>query len=270
MAEMTGGRKTRIDFTSVASVPVGIGLILLGQAVEGGTVGSILQATAALIVFGGTLGAVLLSFSWVDARRALTALRTIFVWDGEPAGRTIDAIVEYATRARKAGIMSLEDDLPGITDPFLCKALGLAVDGTNPDRLRDMMETENQTREEYDELPAKLYEAAGGYAPTIGILGAVLGLIQVMQHLTDPGKLGSGIAVAFVSTLYGVGSANLVFLPIANKLKMKARHEARRRELILEGILAIQEGLNPQIVREKLRGFADPTANPSESLKRVA
>lgn len=269
MAAIKGGRKTRIDFTSVASVPVGIGLILVGQAAEGGSVGSILQSTAALIVFGGTLGAVLLSFSMVDVRRALKALRTVFLWDGEPADRTIETMVEFAIQARKSGIMSLEDDLPDIADPFLSKAIGLAVDGTNPDKLRDMLETENETREEYDDIPAKVYEAAGGYAPTIGILGAVLGLIHVMQNLTDPGKLGSGIAVAFVSTVYGVGSANLLFLPIATKLKMKARYEARRRELILEGTLAIQEGLNPQTVREKLRGFASPTAK-ADSLQKVA
>jgi chemotaxis protein MotA len=249
-------QKARIDFTSVAGVPVSLGLILLGQALEGGSVGSLLQVTAALIVFGGTIGAVLLSFSLTDVKRALDGLRTAFLWDGEPPERTIDSILGYAKKARKDGIMSLEDDLPGVDDPFLQKGLRLAVDGTEPHAVREMLEIENQSREEYDEIPAKVYESGGGYAPTIGIIGAVLGLIHVMQNLADPTKLGAGIAVAFVATLYGVGSANLIFLPIATKLKMKARHEARRRELVIEGILAFPEGLHPRTIQEKLMGFA--------------
>jgi chemotaxis protein MotA len=253
------GRRARIDFTSAAGIPVSVGLILLGQLFEGGSVRSLLQVTAAMIVFGGTLGAVLLSFSFSEVRRAFGALRTIFLWEGEPPARTIETVMHYVTRARKSGILSLEGELPAIVDPFLRKALGQVVDGANPQALREMLETENASREEYDEIPAKVYEAAGGYAPTVGILGAVVGLIQVMQNLSDPSKLGAGIAVAFVATVYGVGSANLIFLPIATKLKMKARHQERRRELILEAVLAIQEGLNPQTIHEKLHGYAAET-----------
>jgi chemotaxis protein MotA len=242
-------KSTRIDFTSVAGIPLGLGLILLGQFIEGGSAGSLIQLTAALIVFGGTLGAVLLSFSLTDVKRAIQSLRTVFLWDGEPPAVTIDTILGYAKKARKEGIMSLEDDLLRVQDPFLQKGLRLAVDGTDPHAVREMLDIENQSREEHDEIPAKVYESGGGYAPTIGILGAVLGLIHVMQNLNDPSKLGAGIAVAFVATVYGVGSANLVFLPIATKLKMKARHEARRRELVVEGIMAIQEGLNPRTIQ---------------------
>ena len=166
--------------------------------------------------------------------------------------------------------MSLENALPNVTDAFLRKALGLVVDGANPHATRDMLEIENQSREEHDEIPAKVYEAAGGYAPTVGILGAVLGLIQIMQNLSDPSKLGEGIAVAFVATIYGVGSANLMFLPMATKLKMKARHEARRRELMLEAVLAIQEGLNPQMIRQKLYGFAAQNEPASTASQKVA
>lgn len=263
-------RHARIDFTSVAGVPVGIGLILLGQALEGGSVKSILQLTAALIVFGGTFGAVLLSFQMTDVKRAVFALRTLFLWNGEPPTVTIDTLMQYATKARTAGILSLEDLLLGIADPFLQKALGLVVDGANPQAMREMLEAENQSREEHDEIPAKVYEAAGGYAPTVGILGAVLGLIQIMQNMTDPSRLGAGIAVAFVATIYGVGSANLIFLPAATKLKMKARHEAKRRELMLEGVLAIQEGLSPQIIREKLRGYAAQSDQEPSKLPRAA
>ncbi len=176
--------------------------------------------------------------------------------------------MKYATHARTSGVLSLEDELPDVTDPFLRKALTLVVDGANPHALREMLETENQSREEYDEIPAKVYEAAGGYAPTVGILGAVLGLIQIMQHLSDPSKLGEGIAVAFVATIYGVGSANLIFLPTSTKLKMKARHESRRRELMLEAVLAIQEGLNPKMIKEKLDSFA--AHRPNRSIRPCA
>jgi chemotaxis protein MotA len=262
-------RHARIDFTSVAGVPVGIGLILLGQALEGGSVKSIVQFTAALIVFGGTLGAVLLSFSMTDVKRAVFALRTLFLWNGEPPALTIETLMQYVTKARSAGILSLENVLPDVADPFLRKALGLVVDGANPQAMREMLETEIQSREEHDEVPAKVYEAAGGYAPTVGILGAVLGLIQIMQNMTDPSKLGAGIAVAFVATIYGVGSANLIFLPAATKLKMKARHEAKRRELMLEGVLAIQEGLNPQIIQQKLRGYAAQSDQEPSRLPRL-
>jgi chemotaxis protein MotA len=151
--------------------------------------------------------------------------------------------------------MSLEDELESLDDPFFRRGLGLAVDGTSPTTLRAMLESEAESRDLIDELPARVYESAGGYAPTIGILGAVLGLIHVMENLTDPNKLGAGIAVAFVATIYGVGSANLLFLPIAGKLRMKAASKAQRRHLISEGILAIQEGQNPRIIEHKLRGL---------------
>jgi chemotaxis protein MotA len=248
-------KRSRIDFTSFLGVPVGIGLILLGQKIEGGSARSILQLTAALIVFGGTLGAVLLSFSLHDILSAFAALKKLFLWDGEAPADTVTSVLKYATRARTSGVLSLENDLNGVSDPFLRKGLTMVVDGANPIVLREMLQTEIESRQQVDETPARVYESAGGYAPTIGILGAVLGLIQIMQHLTDPSELGQGIAVAFVATIYGVGSANLIFLPAANKLKMKARHEARRRELLLEALLGIQEGLNPKIIRQKLESL---------------
>ena len=240
------------------------------QAVEGGSILSLLQPTAALIVFGGTAGAVMLSFSRNDALRGLRSLRTVFLWDGEPLSITIGSIVQHAMKARKDGILSLDGVLKGIADPFEEKAVRLLVDATNPDVLRDLLDIESRGREEFDETPAKVFEAAGGYAPTIGILGAVIGLIQVMQHLTDPSKLGAGIAVAFVATVYGVGSANLFFLPAATKLRMKARHETRRRELIIEGVLAIQDGLMPRMIEDKLYGFAAQSTPVPDRKKHAA
>lgn len=248
-------RKRRFDLTAVMGLPVGIGLVLFGQILEGGRLGSILQLTAAIIVFGGTFGAVLVSFSLSDVRTALRSLRSVFIDDEAPMDDTINAIARFAIKARRDGIMSLEDDVEHLDDPFLKRGLGLAVDGTSPTTLRAMLEGEADSRDQIDELPARVYESAGGYAPTLGILGAVLGLIHVMENLTDPNKLGAGIAVAFVATVYGVGSANLVFLPIAAKLRLKAAVRAKRRQLVSEGILAIQEGQNPRLIEHKLRGL---------------
>jgi chemotaxis protein MotA len=247
--------RSRLDVTSVAGVPIGIGFILLGQLLEGGSIRSILQFTAAVIVFGGTLGAVLLSFSIHDVRRAARSLRLVFLDRDAPMEDTIAILARFAVKARRDGIMSLEDEVEALTDPFLKRGLGLAVDGTSPTVLRAMLESEADSRDEIDELPARVYESAGGYAPTVGILGAVLGLIHVMENLSDPNRLGAGIAVAFVATVYGVGSANLIFLPIAAKLRAKAAVLARRRQMICEGILAIQEGQNPRLIEHKLRGL---------------
>jgi chemotaxis protein MotA len=262
-------KRSRLDFTSVLGLPVGLGLILLGQAIEGGSARSVLQFTAALIVFGGTLGAVLFSFSLQDILRAGASVKKLFLWDGEAPVDTVRSVLKYATQARTSGVLSLEDELPGVADPFLRKGLTMVVDGANPLVLRDMLETEIESREEFDEIPAKVFESAGGYAPTIGILGAVLGLIQIMQHLSDPSKLGEGIAVAFVATIYGVGSANLIFLPASNKLKLKARHETKRRELLLEAVLGIQEGLNPKIIQQKLESM-DTQAESTDEKRRAA
>lgn len=264
--------RRRLDLTSVAGVPVGLGFVLLGQALEGGTLHSLVQLTAALIVFGGTLGAVLLSHSVDEVRRAWRGLRHVLYDEDAPADEIIDTITRLAMKARRDGIMSLEDETDAILDPFMRRGIMLAVDGTNPSTLRTMLEAESFSRDDLDESPAKVFESAGGYAPTIGILGAVLGLIHVMENLTDPNKLGAGIAVAFVATIYGVGSANLMLLPIASKLRSRALAAAKRRELVLEGILAIQEGLNPRLIDQKLRGLiaSDATSRTFRPEARAA
>jgi chemotaxis protein MotA len=257
-------KRGALDLTSVLGVPIGIGFVLAGQVLEGGAVGSILQVTAAVIVFGGTFGATLVSFSFDDIRRAVYALRQVFVDDEAPHEDTIRALTRFAIKARKDGIMSLEDDVDRLDDGFLRRGLGLAVDGTSPTVLRAMLEAENESRADTEETPARVYEAAGGYAPTIGILGAVLGLIHVMENLSDPTKLGAGIAVAFVATVYGVGSANLLFLPIAAKLRARVARSQKRRDVVIEGILAIQEGQNPRLIEQKLHGLlgVDRPAGP--------
>lgn len=249
------GRRRQVDWTTAAGLPLGLGLILVGQALEGGSVRSVLQLTAALIVVGGTAGAVLVSFTLHEIRRAIASLRVVVVDSYQPVEETIAEIVRLATKARRHGVLSIDDELEATGDVFLRKSLAHVVDGASAETLRDMMELEIQTQEEHDEAPARVFESAGGYSPTMGILGAVLGLIQVMEHLNEPSHLGAGIAVAFVATVYGVGLANLVLLPIATKLKARARRTARRRELMMEGVLALQDGLNPRLIEEKLRAF---------------
>jgi chemotaxis protein MotA len=175
----------------------------------------------------------------------------------------IEEIIGYATKARKNSIMSLESDLPNIADPFLRKALSLSVDGTDLQELRAMMELDLAMRHRSGEAIAKVYESAGGYAPTIGIIGAVLGLIQVMKHLENIEEVGRGIAVAFVATVYGVASANLFFLPAANKIKARLRDSLHVKELMLEGVCSIVEGLNPKMIRVKLEAFTE--GEPSQA-----
>lgn len=248
-------RRGRVDIAILVGAVVGIGLVLGGHGLEGGSVRSLLQGAAAIIVFGGTLGAVLLSFPLRDLKHAVTSVRHLVVDDAPPADGVVASIGRFAVRARKEGLLSLEDDAEKMSDPFLKRALALAIDGTSSTTLRAMLEDEISSREELEEGPARVFEAAGGYAPTVGILGAVLGLINVMENLADPSNLGAGIAVAFVATVYGVGSANLIFLPIANRFRTRAQRNARRREAVLEGVMAIQEGLNPRLIDLKLRGL---------------
>ena len=257
----------RADMTTLIGIPLALGFLVAGQALEGGTLSSVLQLTAALIVFGGTAGAVLVSFPLDQIRRAWRALRTVVTDRPPSAEQTIMEVVRLATQARRQGIMSLEHAIDD-ADPFLRKFLAHAVDGAKPQVLRDMMELEIVHQEEHDEAPAKVYESAGGYLPTLGILGAVLGLIQTMQHLDQPEHIGGGIAVAFVATVYGVGAANLICLPIATKLKTKARRTALHRELMMEGVLAIQEGLNPKLIDEKLRAFVVRQDVPARPVAR--
>ena len=265
-------RRPAYDPLSLIGLPLAIAAIVGGHLLEEGSVGSLFQGAAALIVFGGTLGAVLLSHTVREVKDAVRSLRFVFIDDLQPATQVLDAIGRLAIKARKDGILSLEDEIGGLPDPFMRRGLRLAVDGTNPTTLRGMLEAENDGREEHEEGPARVFEAAGGYAPTVGILGAVLGLIHVMENLSDPSKLGAGIAVAFVATVYGVGTANLLFLPVAAKLRARAVRRARRREVILEGVLAIQEGQNPRLIDQKLRGLlvTDEVAPPAGARRRAA
>lgn len=263
MAEKTGGRAARkasakLDLATLGGLVLAFGGLLGGLILENGKVQDVSQVTAALIVLGGTLGAVMVTTPLPVLLRAAGKLAEVFLDRSQPAGALIDEMIGYAAKARKHGVVALEQDAETAADPFLRKALGLAVDGTDLQEIRKMMELEIALEEQRGEAEAKVYEAAGGYAPTIGIIGAVFGLIQVMKHLENIDEVGKGIAVAFVATVYGVGSANIFFLPAGNKLKARLRETIQMRELVLEGVVGIVEGLNPKLIRVKLEAYVGP------------
>lgn len=244
-----------MDKATVTGITVSFGGITAGLLLEGGKLSQILQPTAALIVAGGTAGAVLLQFPLSTVFAAVRDLGIVFFEPRSRARDEINRLTRFAQMARRDGIISLDAELSHIDDPFLRRALTLAVDGTESSELRAIMQLElDASAEAEDELP-RVYEAAGGFAPTIGIIGAVLGLIQVMQHLDKIDEVGRGIAVAFVATIYGVGFANLCALPIAGKLRHRLRLRQILRELILEGVVSILEGINPRMLEVKLNGF---------------
>jgi len=244
-----------VDKATLGGLLLGLGGIFLGLMLEGGNLGQVLQPTAAMIVFGGTLGAVLIQYPLSIVIKAGRHLANVFLEPHENARATIDSLVKYANQARREGIISLDHELENIREPFLRRSLMLAVDGTEPQELRKIMELELDNQEEQEEKIALVFESAGGFSPTIGIIGAVLGLIQVMQHLDKIDEVGKGIAVAFVATIYGVGAANLLLLPAAGKLKIRLREEQVIREMTLEGVVSILEGMNPHMLEAKLLGF---------------
>jgi len=244
-----------MDKASIGGVVLAIAGIVAGLLIEGGTLNQILQPTAALIVFGGTMGAVLLQFPLTTVTGAFRSMARVFVTPARQNDMLIAQLVSFANKARRNGVVSLDADLKTIQEPFLKQSLMLAVDGTEPAELRKIMRVSlDCTSEREERLPA-VFESAGGFSPTIGILGAVLGLIQVMQHLDNIQEVGRGIAVAFVATIYGVGIANLFFLPFAGKMRIHLREEHQRREMMLEGVISILEGMNPRMLEVKLSGF---------------
>ena len=257
-----------MDKSTVGGIVVALSGIGLGLVLDGGKLAQVLQPTAALIVLGGTFGAVMVQFPLRILLQALAQLKNVF-WDREPAPDSlVENLLRYAFQARREGLLSLDSELSKIQDPFLKESLMLAIDGVSAADLRKMMELQIDYRGEKDERIPKVFEAAAGYSPTIGIIGAVLGLIQVMQHLQDIDAVGKGIAVAFVATIYGVGAANLAFLPAAGKLKIRIRERQVIQEMTLEAVLAILEGVNPRALELQLVSYLP--ARPGRSLAKVA
>ncbi|PYT17771.1 MAG: flagellar motor protein [Acidobacteria bacterium] len=259
--------RSKPDLATLGGMVVALGGLLGGLLVEGVKIRDVPQFTAAMIVLGGTAGAVMVSTPLTTLIAAMKRMASIFFDSTLQLDGLITEVIGYATKARKNGLVSLEQEAMLIEDPFLNKALNLAVDGTDLQEIRRMLELEIDLEEQHAEAEAKVFESAGGYAPTVGIIGAVMGLIQVMKNLANIDELGHGIAVAFVATVYGVGVANLFFLPAASKIKARAHAETQRKELILEGISGIVEGLNPKLIRAKLEAFA--RAAPAKEVREA-
>lgn len=244
-----------MDLTSLVGPVLGLGAILLGLFLEGGHLSSILQITAFIIVIGGMAGAIMVAYPLPDLIKALQALGT---WLKSPPSKPdqIQAdIIDLAQTARKESILALEKKRDAIEYEPLATAVRLAVDGTDPNIIRETLETAQQHAMEEEEVVVHFWEDCGAFAPTIGILGAVLGLIHVMENLDKPEMIGPGIAVAFVATLYGVGFSNILFIPIGKKLKRKAKLDAIAREMVIIGVEGILSGLNPKVIEEKLSCF---------------
>lgn len=244
-----------MDVLSFIGVAIAFAAILGGNWLEGGHLDTLANGPAMVIVVGGSIGAVLLQTPLQVFLRSMRMLGMVFVPPKRILEDTIEQLVEWSKVARKDGLLGLEMAVQNESDLFVRKGMQLLVDGNEPDEIRHTLEVELDSRERFDLQAGKVLEAMGGYSPTIGIIGAVMGLIHVMQNLSDPSKLGSGIATAFVATIYGVGLANLFLLPMANKLKAYVLQESHYRELVIEGLVAISEGENPRQIETRLQGF---------------
>jgi chemotaxis protein MotA len=244
-----------VDFLSIIGIALAFTAVLLGQFLEGGQLAMLFNGPALIIVIGGTLGATMLQSSMTIFARALR----IAVWVIFPPRHSLDLVLEellnWCRVARRDGLLGLESIVESVKHPFARKALQMLIDGNDPEVIRQTLQLDSSAREQRDVLAAKVFDSMGGYAPTMGILGAVIGLIQVMNHLTDPSILGRGIGIAFVATVYGVALANLVFLPVGAKLKSVARNETQLEEMIAIGVIAIADGENPRVVESRLQGL---------------
>ncbi len=246
-----------MDIFAFLGIIIGFGGILLGQVLEGGHLGSIMQGTAAFIVFGGTFGAMILSHPWPEVKTGFKLLKMVFMNPkGDDTEKVIKELIDAAQVARKESILALEKRLGSFSNPYMQTIFRFVIDGVDPNTIKDIFESEIYLEEEHYAAGGKIWETAGGYSPTIGIIGAVLGLIHVMENLADASKLGSGIAVAFVATVYGVGSANLLFLPMGKRISRKIKAQSHMKEMVLAGAIGIVSGMNPFIIEEKLRSYA--------------
>lgn len=255
-----------MSVSMIASFIIGFLAIIIGFVIEGGKIAGILKPTAAMIVLGGVTGAVGISFPAEELKRIPKILRVAFKTESRNMDELIEFFKNIDIKTRKDGLLSLEEDLSKIEDPFIKKGLQMVVDGVEPQNVRNILEAKAFTIFERHKDGISLFEQAGGFAPTMGIIGTVLSLVNVLGKLSsDPNNLGPEVATAFVATLYGIGSANLIFLPIANKLKALNKKESKELELIIEGILSLQEGLNPNTLEEKLRSYAASSDVQNES-----
>ncbi len=244
--------------TGIIGIVVGLVSLILAFVLEGGAIGSLFQPTALLIVFGGTFGAIIASFSQDELKNIGKILKVAFTPRKNNTHELITELKELSIQTRKHGLLSLESNISGSQsiDPFILKGLRMMVDGIEPDIIRTTLELKTENMYERHLNNASIFEAAGGFAPTMGIIGTVLGLVHILGNLSgDPGSLAPLIATAFIATLYGVASANVLWIPIANKLKQLNKQDMLEKELIIEGILLIQSGANPNVIEEQLKSF---------------
>jgi chemotaxis protein MotA len=254
-----------MELGPIIGIAIAMIAIFGGNVLEGGHITALIGGPAAMIVFGGTIGAVVVQYPTSLIFAALSAARGTFQKSKTDSAKLVDEIVDYANRARRDGILALEKAAPTSSHPFLAKALMMAIDGSDSTTLRQTMEIAIGKHEEHGEDCGKIFESAGGYSPTVGIIGAVLGLIHVMSNLSDIAAVGHGIAGAFVATIYGVAGANIIFLPIGGRIKLGAREEVQQMEMMLTGVLAIQEGMNPKLVRERLSEFVHSSGDAKKA-----
>lgn len=245
----------KFDTISILGLLLALIAVVGGQLLEGGHLGSLIQLTAFVIVIGGTAGAVMLQSTPITFMRGMRMVKWVFSPPEIDEQDLIQRVSQWSTTARRGGLLALESVLEDIDDSFIRRGLQMLIDGAEPESLREVLSIEIDAFEEQQRQAIKVWDSAGGYAPTVGILGAVLGLIHVMENLSDPSKLGAGIAVAFVATVYGVGSANLIFLPIANKLKQILARQIVVREMLVEGLISVANGENPKLIERKLQGY---------------
>ncbi|MDR1616931.1 MAG: flagellar motor protein [Syntrophomonadaceae bacterium] len=244
-----------MDITSIVGLILGFGLLLLGFLEEGGSLSMLVVPSAFIIVFGGTIGATVVSFTLADLKKTPAILKSVFTDKKIDYANVLESLVAIADSARREGLLSLEAKINDIENPFFARGLNLVIDGTDPELTRSMLEMEIQAYEDEQKIGTEIFMTAGGFGPTMGIIGTVMGMVQVLSNLSSPEELSGAIAVAFLATLYGISSANLLWIPFGNKIKVKTKREILLMEMILEGILSVQAGENPRVIREKLMTF---------------
>jgi len=246
-----------MDLATLIGLLIGMGGLIGGFLLEGGHIGMLVVETAFIIVIGGTIGATMICFTMEELKKIGYFFKEVFV-DTKVDYVTVDTLVDTADKARREGLLSLESQLSEIDNEFLTRGLQLVIDGTDPELTRHMLEMEIEAFEDTEMVGSEIFMTAGGFAPTMGIIGTVMGLVHVLSNIDDPSKLGGAIAVAFLATLYGVGSANVLWIPFGQKIKVKTGKKTLLMELVLEGVLSIQAGENPRVIREKLMTFLPP------------
>ena len=248
-----------MDLATIIGLVLAWGAFFGSVIMEGGELKAMINPSAMVLVFGGTIGATMISFPLASMIGLPAVVKNAFMGKKEDVAHMIKTLVGFAEKARREGLLALEEEVRSLDDPFLKKGIQLAIDGTDPELVREIMETDVAFLGTRHHEGANIFATMGGFAPTLGVIGTVAGLVHMLANLSDPGSMGPSIAAAFIATLYGVSSANLVFLPLSNKLKNSSAEEVLVREIITEGIMAIQAGDNPRIIQEKLEGFLSPS-----------